>query len=682
MAAVNKGKEYTVCFNTANRNQTTYPQPNDFIMPLASAGNASSIPPVTQMYMGSIELPVTQWTIESGWATLLFDQGIVTEVNSLAELPNATFYLTITPAGGSPTVLEVAVPPNVNNIVGVVADGPTAAIFTTELPHGLVAAPSWAPIELEGTVLTDPAVIGLNMNPNLTIIDAVTFRLAGLPPATPPADLMGYVRASPPNPQELADALTTALRAAVMGLVPLPMVQMLYNANTNVFTLTYDDGLAAQTFVTLTHPASSLSTHMGFGMGAMLSPDGVTPTSQAVIGNYNNSGCLSNLSFQPGNYTAESFAAAFERAWNPFVFNGGCAADPADRPVFAFTNAAGMCFDFPIDYGTYTPDTFAAYLASNMAAADPSQTYTVTYVAANQTLHFESNLPFGLPFDDSVVTPSLVARLGFDPICYNGAMSYVSRSLGYAPSLCTPTPLLRSGNLRVLMKAPQSTYCFVFCGTPCQSAVMGGGDTIGPLPLAHGFQVGDFVNLTTAAGDMYTLPIIAVPDAFTFTVDPYASGIMAGDTVAVCGTASTGASLNLYLNTNPMLAEILGFPATAVFSQSDGVLAAPYCWNFNGPPYLLWVIQEPSGSRYIHHYWRAKDDNKENIFAKLVLRTNVYSIERLYPMQQIMQGNQKVTQLKMAIYNPDHSLYNFHGKNWSGTLSFIALASAGELLCA
>lgn len=669
------GQEFTVCFNTANRDQAVYPQPNNCEVPLFSSASSSNMPPATQMYLGSVELPTTQWTVEPAWQTIVFDQGISTAINGGGEAENALFTLTV---AGVP--VQAAVPPTLNPTTALTPGAPGELTVTTLYPHGLAARAAWSRLTLEGTSLTDAAVKDLATNPTLTIIDDFTFMITNLP--APLAGATGYVLAAPPSPAELAAGLTAALTAALAAALPTPVSAVVtYNPGANTFTLTLDSGDAALVAV-LQHGTPSLPALMGFGTGAMLAPVGGTNTAVATVGNYAASACLSTLTLRPGNYTPETFAAEFERAWNPFVFSGGCAADPAQRPVFAFTNAAGACFTFPVDYGTYTPASFAAFLQAGMAAADPSQAYTVVYDTATQTLQLASDLPFGLPFDDPAVTPSLVARMGFDPVCYAGSAGYTSMSLGYAPSTCSSVPTFRTGTLRVVLKPGQSSYVLQFCGAACQTgtvAVAGSQGTV-VLAQAHGLGVGDFVTLSTTA-TAATLPVVAVPDAFTVTVELYGAAIMAGDTVAVCNAASQQGSLNLYLASNPMLAEVMGFPATAVFSESDGVLEAPFCWNFHGPPYLLWIVTEPSGSTYIQHYWRARDDTKPNIFAKLILRGNTYAIERLYPMQQVMQGNRRVTKLRMMVCNPDHTPYHFHGKNWSGTLVFVTASESGALGC-
>lgn len=682
------GQEYTVCFHTANRDTAVYPQPNAFTMPLTGDG-ANSIPPVNQLHMGSIELPsCTQWTIEDAWSQIRFDQGISTAINvTPAEDGNQLFSLSVTPSAGAAAVPVVAaVPPTLNPATIAVA-GVTATVTTT-FPHGLVAARSggWTAVTLEGTTLQDAAAQNLSTNATVVITGATTFTMTTV--AGAPAAGAGYLLSRNPNPTQLAAGLTAALNAALaVAFVDVtPLARVTYSPTTNLFTLSMSNG-RRDMLVTLTHGTPSLPAKMGFGTGAILS---LTPSSDplttnyAVTGNYSASTCPATLTLQPGNYTPASFIPELERAWNPFVFNGGCAAAAGDREVFAFTNAAGACFQIPIDYGTYTPTLFATYLTAAMNAADPSQTYTVTYAAATQTLTIASNMPLGLPLDDPVVSPNLVERMGFEPVCYNGALSYTGAPLGYAPGECSTVPQWRSGNLRLLWREAQCRFTLRFCGTPCQTdiIVVAGAPpqgTIGPLPLAHGLSVGDFVSLTATTGAASTLPVVAVPDAFTFVVDMYGSAIVNGDTVAVCDWASQNASLNLYLHGVPALAAVMGFPASAVFSGSDGELAAPHAYNFDGPPYLLWVIAEPSGSTFIRHPWRGS--TRTDVFAKLILRNNTYAIERLYPMQKIVQGNHRMATLTMAVYNPDHTLYNFHGKDWSGTLTFVTSSTAGAQLC-
>lgn len=677
------GLEYTLCWDSANRDVVAYPEPNDFVLPMASAGHGSPFPPVVSMYVGSAELPNSQWTIEEEWSTLAFDQGIPNAINAPGEEDNVVFSFSVTTGGVGPIAVDAFIPPAVNPITANVLSAPGEVTFTTQYPHGLAARACMPYVQLGGTTETDPAVINLKTNPSLVIVDDYNFTIA-LP--APPGN--GFVSAGAPNPAELACALNAAFAAALTQIFPplglnIPVATMSYDFTTNIFTFTFTNGDPAA-LVVLTADASSLPTHMGFGLNAMLSvtTDGA-PAVLSVTGNYGNSGCVGTLTLQPGNYTPETFAAELERAWNPFVFNGGVTADPADRLVFAFTNAMGAAFTFPIDYGTYTPTTFADYLTTQMNTADPSQTYTVTYDAMTGTLQFSSDLPFGLPFEDPAVSPLLVDKLGFDHVSYNGGTAYTSANLNYTDALCTSVPHLRSGNLRVLLKENQSMLCLYFSGAPCQTdtiVVAAGQGTIGPLPVAHGLQVGDLAALTTAAGT-FMLPVVAVPDAFTVVVDMYAAPIGNGETVTLCDTASMLGSINLYLGNNWMLAQVMGFPASAVFSGADGSLCAAGCWNFRGPRYLLWAVTTPTSSAYIQHWWRARSDNRTNIFAKLILHNHGYAVERLYPMQQIIQGNTKLTELRMVLLNPDHSLYHFHQCDWSGTIVLVCAATSGAQLC-
>lgn len=673
----NAGQEYVLCFNSANRDQVVYPEPNNFECQISDGGQGTAIPKATAMFFGSVELPRTQWTIEQEWSQLLFDQGIATDVAIAADLPNATFSFVVMPPGTSSTLVDVPVPPTINPITAGAPNGANEATFTTQFPHGLEARQDWGSIRIEGTPLMDDAAAELTTNPTLTIVSPTMFTITNIPGIAATIG-NGYLRAAPPNPAQLAAAITDALPAALADAGLVGVAAMAYDANTNVFTFTYDDG-SADTIVMLATTIPSLNSHMGFGNDTMLvlTPTAGSATQMSLSGNYANSGCLGTLQLTPGNYTPTTLAAEIERAWDPFVFDGGVAMDPAEREVFAFTNASAASFTVPIDYGAYTPDTFAAYLTTQMNAADGSQTYTVTYDGATQQMTLASTMPFGLPFNDPTVTPAVVTRLGFDPVAYNGSTGYTGRSLAYAPSTCTLTPRTRGGNLQVIQNVATNMYTLQFLGAPCQAGTIAG-TTVGPLAMAHGLQVGDFVVITDAGGTAFTLPVTAVTDAFTFDVDLYNSGLAGA--VTVCPAVATDGVLNLYLNGNQMLADVLGFTATGVFSGPNGVLAATGSYNLDGPPYLLWIITEPSGSTFIHHFWKGKLDNKTNIFAKLIQRDNTYSIERLFPMQQVMQQNPKVTRLIMSVCNPDHSPYHFHGRNWSGTLTFLTSSESGQQL--
>jgi hypothetical protein len=133
-------------------------------------------------------------------------------------------------------------------------------------------------------------------------------------------------------------------------------------------------------------------------------------------------------------------------------------------------------------------------------------------------------------------------------------------------------------------------------------------------------------------------------------------------------------------NANLIRAEITGFPPTAILWNGVGCLPyfAPNQFNLDPPAYLLVQLVDPSESRYIQHTY--KDHTLFNILAKVIAYPPLRQ-ERAVPQEAIFQGLQIINQIHVRILNPDHSLYHFHGLNWSATFIFIASASAGSQLC-
>ena len=51
------------------------------------------------------------------------------------------------------------------------------------------------------------------------------------------------------------------------------------------------------------------------------------------------------------------------------------------------------------------------------------------------------------------------------------------------------------------------------------------------------------------------------------------------------------------------------------------------------------------------------------------------------PQEAIFQGLKIINQLHFRILNPDHTLYHFHGQNWSATLVFVTSSLSGAQIC-
>jgi hypothetical protein len=143
----------------------------------------------------------------------------------------------------------------------------------------------------------------------------------------------------------------------------------------------------------------------------------------------------------------------------------------------------------------------------------------------------------------------------------------------------------------------------------------------------------------------------------------------------VVPVTSAALNLNFFLHQRcsyNRLAEIIGFPSgTTLFTQEA---LAPRHWNFEHPTYLLVELGLAHMSALISH--RCGSDVKSNLMAKVLVSPQI-RLERGYPMSKSGSGVSYITQLKVSIYNPWHSLYNFHGRDFSLTL---VLGSAQRML--
>lgn len=236
----------------------------------------------------------------------------------------------------------------------------------------------------------------------------------------------------------------------------------------------------------------------------------------------------------------------------------------------------------------------------------------------------------------------------------------------------------------------------------------------------------------------FTVPIVTATNAFTYAVDPgslYSINLgtlgrnwstLASDPITVeLAFAPTG---NLFMGPAPVGAQqlwpsILGFPPvdfvwlgteTPDFEKVNLVgdpqtdfatdmvpltqswtfqtynfknqtslfpLVAPMPAELEGPSYLLVQITAPEIASHFQH--RYKSDLKVNLLGKVILHANpgCYKLERFLHVQGLFGGAYSMlTSFRIRLLNPNHTLYQLHNKNWSGTLHVTALQDRIQLL--
>ena len=708
--------EYVWCVESANGNFTCKDPDN----PTNDIDIPTRMPrlrtPVAQIYLGSVEFPMSQLLVENVWNTLYYDTGLRLIANMQSELCVREFTVIV-----NNTPITAIVPLLFNPVVDVDLTDPTAPIFTTLFDHALDLRGQWnwgQPIQLISTPLTDPALIELTANnPNLTIISNTQFQISNAPAvAYPnPGGIFGYVHAPPiASPQYLAQIVQAALDLVAPG-----EFSVTYSIDTGRFTFKF---ILTNNSTCVTNPPiqtgdvvhiyipsnNCLAFLMGFGCGTVPVPTPPTPLDdckkEVFCKTYQLEGgfgyqCFSQINLTPANYGPDSFAAQLYLQWNRFYFDGGCNNDPANRPIFVFSTSDGTCVQFPIEYGQYTPDTFAEFLQTQMNLADPlMNTYTVTWNSNTGKFCFEINggvgsATFGLEFNNvnSTFNPGI---LGFDAISYRGKKLYCSKNdftvptsnccgelLRYSSVVFTPTVMTTQGKFCITINPPR-------CVPNAQLTDLGGGlvqiTTLAPL-VAHGLQPEDVVNVrVTGTGMIFSLRVVEVVDAFTVRAEVGSVSALigaAGLPVSMCMGDMVVASL-LWADQqrpNELTPQFLGFVYQDVlFSPGMTSFISPFNFCLDPPNHVLLVITDPNGSTHTNHAWQ--QSNIPNIFGKIILYPSL-RLERNFPMIMYIPSVYQVEKMHFLWLNPNHRPYRFHGKNWSMTLNLVVAEAQIEMTC-
>lgn len=694
---------------------------NDITIPLR---NPRPRLPVTHFTLSTLELPVSQYLVESLWNKLYFSEGLRLQANSLIDSSVREFVVTL---DGTQYVAEL--PLWLNAIVDVDTTDPLHPVLTTEFSHGLDMYRfwTWDPIQLIGTDLTesDPDVVRFTAdNTSFTILNARQFRLdltgvAVLPTWTNTSGAFAYLHAPAiPNPVILAQLVTEALNLMLPG-----SFSVTYNKQTGLFTFKslrpvidvcttkFSPNVSESIYITIPS-ANALPALMGFGFCAgggnvpvlpvqasantFLDPDrsrclpDETCIAVQTTGQFKYQ-CKSVLTVPPGDYTADTIRSQLMLQWNRFWFSPGESGDPADRPFFVWSDASGTVILTQVEFGLYTPQQFATQLEALMNNTDTQgNTYSVNFVtgSSGSVFVFSSNggTPFGLEFGTG--TDTVHSRIGFQGATYRGLTSYTSTDPFSVPlrQCCNVGDTAYLSNVyAVSLNSANGIFCFHASSLPCWQ-VAGTRQADGTISLtssparALGFQVDDVVEFTeSTSGDTFKTRVLQVPSAFTIVVDGASMGLPDTFDASVCPSGIP--FLNIFWNTSnttQLPPGLLGFRNTDALWTSGTVLCAPFPYNLRPPDYVLVWVQDPAGTTHNTH--TANGQTIPELLAKVVLYPN-FRLERLYPLVMYLPQVKTITQMSFILLNPDHTPYQLHGKEWSGTICFATnqVTSANQL---
>lgn len=443
--------------------------------------------------------------------------------------------------------------------------------------------------------------------------------------------------------------------------------------------------------------------------------------------------CRSQIEIDVGNYNPDGLMGNIQRQLNRFYFDSGCytvSGFSTNNTLFWYSTYCGICYSFPIPFGMYSPDSLASYIQSQMQSQIPSMAVTWDVNAGQFT--FIASVDFGLEFDSPsapntiVPTSELAYRMGFYPISYRNNNIYKSVTPFYYPTkgccgtsipdrnlsyVYTPMPQMMLNNQKRFSIELSKTRSIQTWGplsdnsdgtmtitTQVQIIVAG---SPAYANVAHGFQVLDVVEITTPSGTTYELSVVRVDAYNRFTVDlgsipvsVFTSIIGPTDPTSpptadhyLCLRLSNAIVSNLYFSCQ----ESTILPLTLGFNKCDylwdpvhptsWIAPAMYCLDY--PNYVLVELTQPTGATHNMHAWNTDTEHTDTlttILAKVILYPQ-FRMERSFPFHMIIPDMRVITRVQVRILNPDHTLYQFHNRQWSMTLVFAAVEKSINQLC-
>jgi len=269
----------------------------------------------------------------------------------------------------------------------------------------------------------------------------------------------------------------------------------------------------------------------------------------------------------------------------------------------------------------------------------------------------------------------------------------------------------------------------VYAFTPMLNAgtlTFSNGDLLVTTPMAAGFQVNDMVKVTLASGTTFTLRVVQLlsPTQFLLDANPAilsALGVTSGGpAVAACVENPTLPIINLYLsqnlyNTNISSPFSMATCTTGVTCNSNpnngqtraiaprllGMGTEDVLWDptigfpFVGvadvvlhfPESLLVVISLDNGKpchTHTSHLWKYTPKGLDDMSCILAIvpqhHHQCLTWDRHVPSLVQFASPTKAGVFKFVILNPDHTLYQLHNVDWSGTLNITVVQASGQLL--
>ena len=549
-----------------------------------------------RLALGSIELPLSQWTVEEPWRNVYYYEGLrITE-------QNRTVGATYTSAGGQAVAWQAALPLYVNDVIQVTRHEDRTIRVHCASAHGLFygagkrsTIPLWnwgSPIVL--VFGSAACYVQVNLSVASSFVracgESTAFDLLPETPAT-------IVRPTGCAQTTFAalhaeDCVSTCKGAGFLHAPSVPTVRMLADMASTLsrcggacpsltFTLRDehlrvavcpDRHLRAHESVAL--HTSGLLSYLGFcnGFASMRASPRThhcattcaSPHDPCTVVGAPLQHAFPHVSLTPGNYDRGGSAALSDvyMQFNRFYVKQPAVGAGADDDevkkqlaTLAFTDCRGATFAATLLPGVYTAVTMAQHVQHSMRAACPHLPVSVSYDAAQEAFVFHANAEdgtthnFALDFVQSHTPeghPPVCMRLGFRGEVYKGAHAYAS----VTPVRCDATPGHRPRELLYFASETPLSKTVQVTATPVPPHVLvpeGGTETTvtfrsmcarAPVPYVSAAQPGDVVMLQHPERPEARMAVVVDSigeDGTSITVRRPGGATLIGPALATCG---------------------------------------------------------------------------------------------------------------------------------------------------
>jgi hypothetical protein len=733
-------KEFVWCMDTMNKSSHHPPMDpnnptNDVVVPLNMTINRIT---VESIELATLELPRAQRLIETQWNRFFVCDSIHFQTPEMQE--HVLFNLMVRIGGVD---FQAFVPNALNPIVHVDNSDPLMAVVTTKYPHLLQTHVTYWDWGEDLEILADDDVIPVSSNgvllEGVTILSPTTFSIVGHVPS-------GYLQYPDiPSPAYLATMLCKELNASCYKIADA--FNVTFDLEKGVFCLAISRHaeVILRDAVLVVSNVLSLSHYLGFGSSSS-NLTFAKQTKPFYIYATEAPRPVSFVEVSPGNYTSVDLATEINYQFNKMYFEP-IVGESTEQYRLQFGTNFGEIKTVYIPPGLYNPVTLAATLTNQFETVWPEGNIITEWHLEDHVFSISSlnHHNFSLECQPSSST-NIANRLGFEPIRYTTDTLYVSdtpvevfwyydsqNKVRYQSSLCTTTVNQKALKFSYNLSRPLGLSNL---WTSCE--LKGTQAMISNKERAHGFQVGDIVNLNNknVSG---RFPVVLVSSGTEFVLDignssftkntlnlnglMFSAGLTSTSVVVgynfpelalldivvfkgypgkviIIDPAQTTIEfspnelppeykdrtftitdfllepLNVYSNVVPKLnlmfsykvcglkSSILGFPALDLLWSGTDTYSSPFTYRLEAASYVLVQLMDPIGSARIEHYY--KGDNKSNLLGKIVILPHPW-LDRFYPMKSTFCTEIRLEQVHLRLLNPDHTLYQLHGHEWSAT---------------